>query len=198
MKHKIIAAMCCGLFITLSVPANAQNEAEAPSCLYSQTLSIAPAIINNTGPGVGISYEHTLDDRGRFAFNADVYAAFSKSKWHYSDYYRTTCMGTLLSFRYYTAPCERKVRYALGFGIPLDILSRKTSEGRSPGGYSKQDRTDMYFRTGIAFHNSLQFNVSRRVAIGLNANLGFAGSDEENGDSFAPYALLLATVGCRL
>lgn len=198
MKLKITATISCSLLLALSLPTLAQDAAEAPGCPSGQTFSVIPAAINNTGPGAGISYEYMLGPQNRASFNAAVYCTYGKDKWHYGDFYRTICIGTLLSFKYYTSSCEKKVRHAIGFGIPLDILTRRTTEGRSPGGYSTQNKTDMYFRTGLALHNSLQFSVSRRIVIGLDANLGFGGSDEKDGDPFAPLALLFASVGYRL
>jgi hypothetical protein len=198
MKYKTITSFACILALACSLPALAQQAPEASDCPPGQVFSVIPAVLNNTGPGAGISYEHELGPQNRASFNAAVYGTYGKSKWHYGDFYRTVCVGTLLSFKYYTSSCQKKVRHAIGFGIPLDILSRKTTEGRSPGGYSAQNKTDIYFRTGLVVHNSLQVSVSRRIAIGLDANLGFGGSDEKGGDSFAPLALLFASVGYRL
>lgn len=198
MIPKIPFLLSCYLSFIASA-AIAQNSVENSSQTGNRNniVSLAPVLINNTGPGAGLSYERLLDSKGRFGFNASFAYAHSKAKWHYGNYYSTNCLGSLFSLKYYTAAYERPVRYALGFTIPLDILLRKTTESRSPGGHSEQNATDVYNRVGILFHNSLNFTVSKRIILSLDANLGFAGSDEKDGDSFSPYASLLFKTGYR-
>lgn len=185
------------LWGTMACSASCQ-DIQAPAVAYGNNiLCFAPALINNTGPGIGLSYERLLDEQGRISCYFPFYYTRRNSGWAYNEHYKTDCLGGMAGIKLYPGSSRGAVRYAFGFGFPFDALSRKTDKIDSHAGIYEVNRTDHFVRSGILFLNSLTITLARKIVMGLDLNIGFSFSDEKDYDNSVPFALLSFRAGYR-
>ncbi|WP_118975215.1 hypothetical protein [Taibaiella koreensis] len=196
MNYKSTLLLLCPLLFAWIGRAGGQ-EAQPASDYGDNIVCLMPALANNTGPGLGFSYERFLDDMDRISFYVPVYYTRRKSRWSYSEHYKTNCFGAVFGFKLYPGSSKGPVRYAFGFGIPLDLLTRKTDEVQTHVAIYDSQRTDHFVRTGFLFHNSLNCTIKRHWVLAADLQMGFTATDEKDYDTTVPFVLLMFKAGYR-
>ncbi len=187
----------------LSFTTQAQSAGDAdlpvssPVRYGNNIISIIPVAFHNNGRAAGICYERFLDERGRISLYVPLTIAAQKLDWHYRDQYKTRTTGGLIGFEFYPTSSHGIVRYAFGLSIGAYDIARSYEQIRSPIGIFDKKETVHYLKAGALVNNSINFTLGGKVSLGLDLNLGVAGSDEPDYDGTEPFVLVMFKAGYR-
>lgn len=138
-------------------------------------IRFSPISVFYGGVGIGLSYERFIDKAQRISFNLPVYAGIRN--YFIGNYQNRVDAENNYSFlinpgvRLYPRGHSRKMVYAIG---PSVFMTYGTENGfkqelfNSFNEYSKG--TEM--RVGSMINNSLTFNVSPKINVGMEAGIG--------------------------
>lgn len=139
-------------------------------------INISPFKALDSGPGFGISYERLLDKKGLFGLILPVTMAIPDNATYIFD------LNDNGSVMYYASPGlkiypfgQRKVTYAVGPNVFLGYGNRWdnfNSYDPRTGLYVNEERCTNTFRMGLLVNNYINFQITPRFQISMNAGLG--------------------------
>ncbi len=143
-------------------------------------LSLAPLQFTENGMGVGLSYERSLDEKGIIAFYVPVMATFNFNNGTYYNYntgaYQNAPTDVMVyampGIKIYPTGSQGFVKYALGTSLVIaDGQKSNSVYDNNTGNTSEQTQT--HFILGMIINNSVNFNLTEHVYLGLELGLGF-------------------------
>jgi hypothetical protein len=143
-------------------------------------LSLAPFQFTENGLGLGLSYEYSLDERGIIAFYLPVILTFDLNNGTYYDPNSGVYKNSPSDMMFYAMPgikiyptgSQGFVKYAVGPSLVIaDGQKTNTVYDYYTGISSEQKQTHVML--GMIINNSVNFNPSERIYLGLELGLGF-------------------------
>ena len=143
-------------------------------------LSLAPFQFTENGLGVGLSYERSLDSRGVIAFYLPVMVTFDLNNGTYYDYSTNAYKNSPTDMMFYAMPGIKVyptgshgfVKYAVGPSLVVADGQKSTAVFNGFTG-TTSEQTQAHFMLGMIINNSVNFNPSEHVYLGLELGLGF-------------------------
>jgi hypothetical protein len=146
-------------------------------------INFSPFKALDSGPGFGISYEAIVDKRGYFGVILPVTMTIPDSYTYVFDTNRNT------SEMYYFSPGlkiypfgQKKVTYSVGPTLFMGFGNRRgthTIYEPTTGVYRDEEDRVRRFRLGMLVNNYVNFQITQRFQIALNAGLGSRYVDRE-------------------
>ena len=145
----------------------------------SNVLALAPLQFTENGLGFSLSYERALDKRGIVAFYLPVMATFDLNNGTYYNYTTGVYQNAPTDMMVYAMPgikvyptgSQGFVKYAVGPSLVIASGQKSGEVGNYLGTSTEQTQT--HFLLGMVINNSVNFNPSEHVYLGLELGLGF-------------------------
>jgi hypothetical protein len=180
----IIAVIIC-LMGALSV--SAQREDVKVPINKPNIFSLAPLQFTENGvAGVGLSYEHAIDNKSIAAFYMPVVLEFNLSNTQNTGNFNKNS-DPMLYFMpgiklYPTGGFSAKAKYAIGPNLVIADGQRTVSGGYNPPNYYPYQVED-HFLIGMLVNQSVNINPTPWLYIGTEFGLGFTYVDKVGGVS---------------
>ncbi|RQO30093.1 hypothetical protein DBR32_10930 [Taibaiella sp. KBW10] len=137
-------------------------------------VRLMPVTIFNEGVGLGLSYERILDANGRIGFTLPLSLGIRNSNFdNYTSYNGDNRGYSFLvnpGIKFYPAGQRKKVSYALGASLFAATGQSDVYDINNTGFYRLSNGN--FLRMGIMVNNYLQFNLNRKLNIGLEVGVG--------------------------
>jgi hypothetical protein len=200
--HVMKKILFIAIVTTLTIFTNtyAQTSLPAENNCSKNIAALTLGTVGSGGNGVGITYEHFLDEHHKFSCYVPFLFTNQKNDWHEDYEYGTRYLHLMPGFRYYPGGHPTNMHYAIGLSMYLGYLWRHYTGMHSPGGSATKDETVFYSRTGMTVSNSIHVDVSRKITIGFDIQLGFASGITNmyyGGTDNPPITMLLLSVGYK-
>lgn len=177
MSIKINAAIVLALAFCSFNASGKKPEPHQNPLSYSpaNAIRLAPVTLFYGGVGLGLSYERFIDKAQRISFNLPVYAGLRN--YFIGNYVNRTESESNYSLlvnpglRLYPRGHGRRIVYSIG---PSVFLSYGTENGykQEISSYYNEYSKGTEMRIGSMINNSLTFNISRKINVGLEAGIG--------------------------
>lgn len=143
-------------------------------------LSLAPFQFTENGLGVGLSYERSLDSRGVIAFYLPVMLTFDLNNGTYYDYNANAYKNSPADMMFYAMPgikiyptgSQGFVKYGVGPSLVIADGQKSNAVYDNNTGITSE-QTQTHFMLGMIINNSVNFNPSEHIYLGLELGLGF-------------------------
>lgn len=145
--------------------------------LGSSIYSISPIQFTENGFGVAVSYEKAIDKTGIVSFILPVMATFNLNNHEETIYdkHQDAMFYFSPGLKFYPTSMFGKVKYAIGPSLVVGA-GEKTRGGEYYYGYNPSYDpyyTQTKFMLGILVNNSLNFNPSEHLYMGMDLGFGF-------------------------
>ncbi|HTB51978.1 MAG TPA: hypothetical protein VK718_04315 [Ferruginibacter sp.] len=148
---------------------------------------------DNAFPGIGIHYEHMLNDAGTWSFYLPATLSFYNIS-NGDDYYDYSTHAFFYMYpgvKFYPLGSKRRISYSVGPSLAIGFGRRYFAEGQ----YSFTDSTDVYsyataskpvLKLGLMINNGLNFMLGKHLYLGAELGLGvtFYNNDYNEDHSF--------------
>lgn len=167
-----------------NLPGKRRAQPASNSYLFGRHLiNFSPFKALDSGPGLGLSYEILADEKGYFGVILPISIIFP-------DRFNYTFDGNgNQTESFYFSPGlkiypfgQRKVTYAVGPSVFTGFGKQSRNNGYydpNTGTYTGNNTETKIFRFGIIVNNYVNFQITERFQIGLNAGLGSRYIDRE-------------------
>lgn len=212
-------AIVAAIAILVSATAFAQTEGEKEPIPHSDkkptvknwskvgTIAIAPVQISEVGVGVGLSYEHALDERGILSAYLPTLVTFyprsiqtvpynNGTNGSYQRIGRDMLFYAMPGFKFYPTGMGR-VKYAVGpsfvaaYGRTSEMYAPMYTPGVYDPVYSSAYGSFSRFLLGAIINNSLNFQVKEHIYAGMEVGFGVTFSEYINGVNYGSGEMLM-------
>ena len=202
MRKKILILLftCCWFLGRAQVqPDSASNK--------RNLLAVMPFQFTENGPGIGASYESSLDKRGLFAIYLPAIITFNAANTNRIYDYNTGSYNTgktdpmfyaMPGFKFYPTGSYGKIKYATGASVVVGT-GKQSSYLLDLNGLNTTELVQHHFLAGLMWQNSLSINIYARMYVGATLGLGGTLINKAGGNSESSETLVEGSVniGCR-
>ncbi len=155
------------------------NETAKPIKHNYIVWSIAPIQFSENGVGLGISYEHNIDAGGIVNFYMPVVGTFNPSRNIGGEYSNDPMFYVMPGLKFYPTTCYGKIKYAIGPSLVLGMGTQKNYYyDYFSSYYPPHSEVQNRFLLGVMINNSLNFQPTKHLYLGLEFGLGFTYIDK--------------------
>ncbi len=154
------------------------NEShQLPAARKYKVLGLSPMQFTEIGVGFGLSYEHSIDKNGIVNYILPAVLTFNSSTTYQTDERHQDPMFYLMpGLKFYPKSCYGKIKYAIGPSMVIGA-GKQRSDGYYWGTYQTYDK----FLFGVMLNNSINFNPTDHIYLGVELGLGFTYLNRLNG-----------------